>query len=126
MDKKNLDKTCDIINSSVDTISDMLNDSGKKTFSKRMQNRRNTSQKLWFGKECRFKRKKFLKCQWAYLKENNPQKRNQMNSAKKAYKQAINKFKNKELKKFNNKLRNLKDNNPRQFWSLIKDKNKES
>ena len=30
MDKKNLDKTCDIINSSVDTISDMLNDSGKK------------------------------------------------------------------------------------------------
>ena len=126
MDIENIDKTCDIINSSVDTISDMLNDSGKKTFSKRMQNRRNTSQKLWFGKECRIKRKKFLKCRRAYLKENNPQKRNEMNSAKKEYKQAINKFKNKELKKFNNKLRNLKDNNPRQFWSLIKDKNKES
>ena len=67
IDKENLDETCDIINSSVDTINDMLHDSGQKTFPRKIHNQRNANQKSWFGKECKLKRNKFLKCRQAYL-----------------------------------------------------------
>jgi len=48
-----------------------------------------------------------------------------MIQAKKEYKRVLNKYRNKFNKNFDNKLRQIKDKDPKYFWSIIKSKKKE-
>ena len=97
-----------------------------KTFPTQKQSKRKLNDKPWFGKECKNKSNNFANKRKEFLNNNNRITKLKMIQAKKEYKPVLNKYRNKFNKNFNNKLRRIKDKDPKYFWSIIKSKKKET
>jgi len=114
-----------LIDNSIESLSALLITSAINTFPAQKQSKRNLNDKPWFGKECKNKSNNFANKRKEVLKNNNRITKFKMIQAKKEYKRVLNKYRNKFNKNFDNKLRQIKDKDPKYFWSIIKSKKKE-
>ena len=75
--------------------------------------------KRWFGYNCRSARRKYHIAR--KINNINPSETNKINlqTASKTYKRTMNKYINKHNKQMQQKLRNLKHKNPKEFWKIL-------
>ena len=82
----------------------------------------------WFDGECRAKRKHFLQTKRRLLrkKEKSPTDNETLNNEAKIYKKFIKMKRNLFNKNFHEKLRSLKNVNPKEYWNLLNPKNRKT
>ena len=80
--------------------------------------------KTWFGYQCQNARRKYHKAKKINKKNPSDENKSNLKHASKAYKCKMNFYINKHNKNTQDKLRNLKCKNPRDFWKIMNSLNK--
>lgn len=114
--------TCDDINSVVNRIENLFISNAQKTFGlkrDKTQTSRNTCNKPWFNFECRNARNVYHRSRKLYNKYKTSNYRNMLKRVSKEYKntisQSVRKFKQERLCK----IKELRSNNPKDYWKII-------
>ena len=84
---------------------------------------RSEPHKNWYNQKCENKRKIFLKHKNKYRRLRNNNNLQQLQQTGKDYKNEINKAVRKYKQQVIHKIRNLKSENPRDYWNIINNKN---
>ena len=109
-----------MINQACTQISDIFLESAEKSFGRtNIVNTESSPSKQWFGPQCRSARRKYhiARRLTHRIPSNNNQEK--LKQASKNYKRTMNLYLNKHVKNTQNRLRNLKTNNPKEFWKII-------
>ncbi len=75
--------------------------------------------KPWFSKDCKVKRKQFMKAKRAYKLDKTPQNMANLKTYSKAYKLSVRKAYQHYHEALTSKLRSLKSNKPKEYWDII-------
>ena len=119
------------VNKIVSDINDMFNDAARSlgmvradhTLSGCSRSRvRSEPHKNWYNQECENKRKIFQKPKNKYRRLRNNNNLQQLRHTGKDYKNEINKAVRKYKQQVIHKIRNLKSENPRDYWDIINNK----
>ena len=105
------------VNKVVSDINDMFNDAARSLGMFR------SGHNNWYNQECENKRKIFLKHKNKYRRLRNNNNLQQLRRTGKDYKNEINKAVRKYKQQVIHKIRNLKSENPRDYWNIINNKN---
>ena len=79
-----------------------------------------TSNKPWFDKDCKNKRAEYMRIKNRLKKIKTDEARGELKARAKAYKKIINRARKSFRKKFHKTIRNLKSNNAKDYWDLLK------
>ena len=120
----------DKINSLCTDIGHVFQNAAEQSFppAKPASSKRKPNSKNWFGYQCENARRKYHKARKRNKKRPTDSNKLDLKNASKAYKKTMNFHINKHNKSTQEKLRNLKSKNPRDFWRIMNslDKSKDN
>lgn len=82
--------------------------------------------KEWFDEDCKMARKSFCKAHNNFRKLKSAKNFEIMKSSSRGYKKVMSKCRRKHKKVMEQKIRNLKSKNPKEYWQMINPKNKKA
>lgn len=117
-DTDNVDK--DIINLINEEFSNVFTDCAEKCFSEGKNDcKKKTFKKIWYGPECQRARSRYHAAKkYHSVRKTNESRCNMINKSK-IYKRTLNKYIAKHKKTVAKRLRNLRSNDPKKYWSII-------
>ena len=116
----------DNMNSVVDTLGQIFDESAKQVFGvshNKLKNNRSTTSSHhytpWFDNNCKVKRKRFHKARKVYNLHKNVVNRTTLNASSREYKQELNLAFQRYQEKISKEIRQASASNPKKFWDII-------